>query len=77
MGLRPTAPATQLLPTQMPRDVEALESVIAALDNGVTSELDAHRITLETIVSATGMDYGPVWVPAGGGEFTIGSTTAR
>jgi hypothetical protein len=77
MRLRPTAPATQLVPTQMPRDVEALESVIAALDNGVTSELDAHRITLETIVSATGMDYGAVWVPAGGGESRSARRPAR
>ena len=45
-------------PAEMPRDVEALERVIEALETGVNTELDAHRAVIEALVPATGMAYG-------------------
>ncbi len=59
------------VPPPMPRDVEALERVIEALDTGVHSELDAHRKVIEALIPATGMAYGAVWLPARRGEFTL------
>ena len=51
----------------MPRDVEALEQVLAALDEGVTDETDAHVRVTTTMVSALGLDYGGIWMPVDGG----------
>jgi putative methionine-R-sulfoxide reductase with GAF domain len=51
----------------MPRDVEALEHVIEVLDRGVSSEADAHVKVTTALVEALHMDYGAVWLPAGGG----------
>ncbi|WP_029433833.1 methyl-accepting chemotaxis protein [Blastococcus sp. URHD0036] len=59
----PAAPG----PTAMPRDVEALEHVIAVLDRGVTSEADAHVKVTGALVEALALEYGAVWLPAGGG----------
>ncbi len=53
--------------TSMPRDVEALERVIAALDEGVTGEADAHVRVTTTMVAALGLAYGGIWMPADGG----------
>jgi GAF domain-containing protein len=50
--------------TSMPRDVEALEQVLAALDEGVTGETDAHVRVTTTMVAALGLDYGGIWLPA-------------
>jgi hypothetical protein len=60
-------------PAEMPRDVEALERVIEALETGVNTELDAHRAVIEALVPATGMAYGGVWMPAGPGRFALRS----
>jgi hypothetical protein len=60
-------------PTEMPRDVEALERVIEALETGVHTELDAHRAVIEALVPATGMAYGAVWLPVGSGQFALRS----
>ena len=60
-----------LTPAEMPRDVEALEQVIEALETGVRTELDAHRKVIEALVPATGMAYGAVWLPAGQAGFVI------
>jgi hypothetical protein len=60
-------------PTEMPRDVEALERVIEALETGVNTPLDAHRAVIEALVPATGMAYGAVWMPAGAGQFALRS----
>jgi putative methionine-R-sulfoxide reductase with GAF domain len=51
----------------MPRDVEALEAVIAALDEGVASESEAHATVTSTLVDALGLAYGGIWMPADGG----------
>ncbi|SEP17466.1 methyl-accepting chemotaxis protein [Trujillonella endophytica] len=60
----PTVPAPG---TPMPRDVEALEQVLAALDEGVTDEADAHVKVTTTTVRALGLAYGGIWMPSGDG----------
>lgn len=54
-------PIAELLPQDMPRDVEAVEAVIDALDAGVVDDVEAHRIITGTLVSELGLDYGAVW----------------
>ncbi|MPQ97614.1 GAF domain-containing protein [Modestobacter sp. I12A-02628] len=54
-----------------PRDVEALERVLAALDQGVTGELDAHSKVVSTLVEELGLGYGAVWLPTADGSFTL------
>jgi putative methionine-R-sulfoxide reductase with GAF domain len=51
----------------MPRDVEALEAVIAALDAGVAGESEAHATVTTTLVDALGLAYGGIWMPTDGG----------
>ncbi|MEU2348278.1 GAF domain-containing protein, partial [Modestobacter sp. NPDC049651] len=60
-----------LPPEEMPRDVEAVEAVINALDRGVTSDVEAHRIMTGTLVQELGLDYGAVWLPAADGSFRM------
>lgn len=55
----------------MPRDVEALEQVIAALDEGVTNEADAHAKIISALVPALALTYGAVWLPTSGGRFEL------
>jgi Methyl-accepting chemotaxis protein (MCP) signalling domain/GAF domain len=51
-----------------PRDSEALEHVLAALDAGVTGEVDAHRTVVRALAEALELPYAAVWLadPAGG-----------
>ncbi|RBY85982.1 methyl-accepting chemotaxis protein [Blastococcus sp. TF02A-26] len=51
----------------MPRDVEALEAVIATLDAGVTDERDAYVKVSDALVGSLGLTYGGVWTPVQGG----------
>jgi GAF domain-containing protein len=69
MWRRTDAPTTTaaLPAAAMPRDVEALEQVLAVLDQGVSSERDAHVKVVTALVEALGMAYGAVWLPAGDG----------
>ena len=60
----------------MPRDVEALEAVLAALSGGVENEVDAHRAVVGALSKALGLTYGAVWLPAPGVDGT-GSTAGR
>ncbi|MGY1745547.1 methyl-accepting chemotaxis protein [Blastococcus sp. SYSU D00695] len=53
--------------TPMPRDVEALEAVLTALDAGVSSETEAHVAVTATLGEALGLSYGGVWMPVEGG----------
>jgi hypothetical protein len=63
----PTPATGGRAPADMPRDVEALEQVLAVLDEGVSSEEDAHVKVVSTLVDALGMAYGAVWLPHGDG----------
>jgi hypothetical protein len=58
-------------PPQHPRDVEALERVIEALDGDVTDELDAHRRIMHALVEALDLSYGAAWLPDGAGAFRL------
>jgi len=57
----------------MPRDVEALEAVLAALDGGVTTEVEAHLAGVRALVSALDLAYGAVWLPGPDGRFHLGA----
>ncbi|WP_222267494.1 methyl-accepting chemotaxis protein [Modestobacter marinus] len=60
-----------LTPAEMPRDVEAVERVIAVLDRGVTGPVHAHRTVTETLVDALGLAYGASWLPGADGAFHL------
>ncbi|WP_369832217.1 methyl-accepting chemotaxis protein [Blastococcus sp. TF02-8] len=61
-------------PIEQPRDVEALERVIDALDDTVTTELEAHRRIMAVLVDALGLTYGAAWLPNGQGGFVLAVT---
>ena len=69
---RRTAPTA---PAPFPKDVEALERVLAALDDGVSTAVDAHRRVVETLVDALGLSYGAVWMPEGENGFSLRAET--
>ncbi|NHC13207.1 GAF domain-containing protein [Motilibacter deserti] len=54
-----------------PRDVEAIEEVLSALDSGVTDDVDAHRKVTDGFVRALGFEYGAVWLPADGNGYWL------
>ncbi|MCF6744851.1 GAF domain-containing protein [Blastococcus sp. KM273128] len=58
-------------PAEQPRDVEALERVIAALEGDVAGELDAHQRILTTLVDALHLCYGAAWLPDREGRFVL------
>jgi hypothetical protein len=60
---------TALSPAAMPRDVEAVEQVIAVLDQGVQDGTDAHQKITAELVDQLGLSYGAVWLPQPGGAF--------
>ncbi|WP_432513001.1 methyl-accepting chemotaxis protein [Kineococcus sp. SYSU DK001] len=55
----------------VPRDVESLEAVLAALDSGVTTELDAQLACVRALVQALDLSYGGVWLPGPDGRFHL------
>ncbi|RBY85476.1 methyl-accepting chemotaxis protein [Blastococcus sp. TF02A-30] len=69
--MRKRAAARREEPVQHPRDVEALERVIAALDGDVTSELDAHARIMHALVEALGLSYGAAWLPDHQGSYVL------
>jgi hypothetical protein len=71
------APPSALAPPPMPRDIETLEAVVAALDAGVRTPLDAHVAVVRTLTEACGLEYGAVWAPAGDGSFTLAHENGR
>jgi hypothetical protein len=72
MRRRTSSPASSTMtPTQMPRDVEAVEAVIDQLDRGITSEAHGHRTIIETLVRELEIGYGAVWLPAEDGSFEL------
>ncbi len=76
MRFRSTRAPQAVAPTgPPPRDSEALEHVLEALDAGVTGEADAHRRVVRALGEALELPYAAVWLaePSGGfrldGEF--------
>ncbi|MCZ2858444.1 methyl-accepting chemotaxis protein [Blastococcus sp. VKM Ac-2987] len=61
----------------VPRDVEAVEAVVNALDVGVTDAAEAHRIIAVTLVRELDLDYGAAWLPDGAGGFTLAAESGR
>jgi putative methionine-R-sulfoxide reductase with GAF domain len=57
----------------MPRDVEALEAVLAALDSGITTELEAQLACVKALAEALDLSYGGVWLPGPDGRFQLAS----
>ncbi|PRY16938.1 methyl-accepting chemotaxis protein [Kineococcus rhizosphaerae] len=55
----------------MPRDVEALEAVLTALDSGVTTELEAQLACVTALAGALDLTYGGVWLPGPDGRFRL------
>ena len=68
---RRTARTTRDPGAPTPRDVETLELIVAALDEGVTGEVDAHAKVVGTLVTALGFSYGSVWLPDTGGRVAL------
>ncbi|MFC5003791.1 methyl-accepting chemotaxis protein [Dactylosporangium cerinum] len=58
----------------VPRDVESLEQLIAALERA-TDEVSTWRITVESLVSSHGFMYGAVWLPGPDGDLRLGFDT--
>jgi hypothetical protein len=54
-----------------PRDSEALEHVLAALDAGVTGEVDAHRKVVGALAEALELPYAAVWLAEPSGGFRL------
>ncbi|WP_164700135.1 methyl-accepting chemotaxis protein [Modestobacter sp. KNN46-3] len=72
MRRRTSTPVTTAIEAgQMPRDVEAVEAVIARLEQGVTDEPHAHQLILETLVQELGIAYGAVWLAGDRGSFHL------
>ena len=68
MRRRRTAPVS---PAPVPRDVEALEQIINALDEGVDDAGDAHARIIGALVPALALTYGAVWLPAPDGRLEL------
>jgi putative methionine-R-sulfoxide reductase with GAF domain len=66
---RSQAPAT----ASHPRDVEALEEVIAALGAGVPDERAADRVIVSTLTEKLGFAYGAAWGRRADGSFAVTS----
>ncbi|MEV6300652.1 methyl-accepting chemotaxis protein [Actinoplanes sp. NPDC051861] len=60
-GSRPASPEAA---RPVPRDVEALEELVLALDSAV-DEASAWRITVSSTVESYGFGYGAIWIPEG------------
>lgn len=54
-----------------PRDVEALEAVLQALEEPVADELEVQRRISSTLRARLGCAFAGVWMPDGGGEFVL------
>ncbi|MEU4691452.1 methyl-accepting chemotaxis protein [Actinoplanes sp. NPDC023714] len=72
-GSREAAPAAT---RPVPRDVEALEELVLALENAV-DENSAWRITVTSTVESHGFAYGAIWIPDGGNHLRLLHETGR
>jgi GAF domain-containing protein len=64
-------------PVPQPRDVEALEGVIAALGADVTDEVVAHERIMGSLVGSLDLAYGAAWLPDHTGEFVLRVTAGE
>ncbi len=78
MRIRSTRTPQAAAPTgPPPRDSEALEHVLEALDAGVTGEADAHRCVVRALGEALELPYAAVWLPEPSGGFRLDSEFGR
>jgi hypothetical protein len=72
MRFRSARPAAVAVPSgPPPRDSEALEHVLEALDTGVTGEADAHRKVVRALGEALELPYAAVWLAEPSGTFRL------
>jgi GAF domain-containing protein len=69
-----TSTASAAVPGSHPKDVEALEGVVAALDAEVRDEIDAHERIMHSLVGSLDLAYGAVWLPDHAGDFVLNVT---
>src|SRR3712207_8873119 len=78
MRIRSTRTPEVAAPTgPPPRDSEALEHVLEALDAGVTGEADAHRRVVRALGEALELPYAAVWLPEPSGGLRLDSEFGR
>ena len=70
-----TRQTSHAAPVVFPKDVEALEKVLHALDEGVTTAVEAHRRVVESLVGSLELSYGSAWLPDGAGGFRLQAET--
>ncbi|WP_308220224.1 methyl-accepting chemotaxis protein [Kineococcus sp. TRM81007] len=75
-GRKTRAGAGPLAPAAAPRDVEALEAVLAAFEQAST-EAEVYRAMVRTITDTFGLDYGAVWRPGPDGRFVVAEEFGR
>jgi putative methionine-R-sulfoxide reductase with GAF domain len=68
---RRTSKPTEAVEPTFPRDVEAVELAIVALEGGVSDSADAHRTITRTLVTELGLGYGAVWLLEEDGSFRL------
>ena len=56
---------------EQPRDVEALEAVLQALEEPVVDELEAQLRISTTLRDRLGCSFAGVWMPYASGEFVL------
>ncbi len=64
-------------PADMPRDVEALEAVLAALDGGVRDEVDVQAKIADALLRSLDLEYAGVWLPRPDGRFGLAHEAGR
>ncbi|MFQ1002394.1 methyl-accepting chemotaxis protein [Modestobacter sp. SSW1-42] len=67
--MRRTDKTTELTAPMLPRDIEAVEQAILALEGGISGSADAHQVITRTLVTELGLGYGAVWLLGGDGSF--------
>jgi hypothetical protein len=78
MRFRSARPAAVAPPSgPPPRDSEALEHVLAALDSGVTGEADAHRRVVRALGEALELPYAAVWLADASGDLRLLDESGR
>ena len=70
MNRRTRRVTTGTAPVPVPRDVEAVEAVIDALNAGVADAAEAHRTIVTTLARELGLDYGAAWMVDADGGFS-------
>jgi hypothetical protein len=71
MNRRTRGVTTGTAPAPVPRDVEAVEAVINALEAGVSDAAQAHRTIVTTLARELGLDYGAAWMADADGGFSL------